>query len=164
MEKLPVTELSEHVKFGKPVVGWSFITMILTVHNILLIAIRGSGRMARKIPCNLLLSSSNTERHEKWWPTWLTNMFHYMWTEQQAEIILFKIRLDFESTFFCWVVWVFLEQSSHLFPWRKGWCAPQSGCGEKRLEDTCYTPISWGPAISIAVAIFPPLRCITINT
>lgn len=39
--------------------------MILTVHNILLIAIRGSGRMARKMPHNLLLSSSNMAKHEK---------------------------------------------------------------------------------------------------
>lgn len=39
--------------------------MILTVHNILLITIRGSGRMARKMPCNLLLSGSNMEKHEK---------------------------------------------------------------------------------------------------
>lgn len=39
--------------------------MILTVHNILLITFRGLGRMARKMSCNMLLSSSNMEKHEK---------------------------------------------------------------------------------------------------
>lgn len=57
----------------------SFITMTLTVQNILLITIRGLGGMARKMPCNLLLSSSNTEKHEKWWPKWLMNVFITCW-------------------------------------------------------------------------------------